>query len=162
MEDIESNATRDLLGPLGSEAAHSFASLAPGLAVLMLQFQSDVLPYFPQGVVDRNLDFPTLLVPLGGVVDGVKYASDDGDGGFQGFGHSMRVGRNLTPFKTALDATLGIPYGTNGGNNYGPASSKATRLTPTGPCPSGRVPTTEDGPDTATPTSQAGPNHQDS
>lgn len=140
--DIESYASGDLLGTLGGDTAHDLADLAPGLAVLVLEFQGDALPYSAQHVVDGDLGLSAFLVPLDGVADGVEDASHDGDGGFQGFGHSLRVGGIPTLFKTALDAIGGVLY------LRGRASSwnLKAQLTPTGPRPSGCAHNRKNGP----------------
>lgn len=153
---LESTLVRDL--------AHGVADLFP-LLPLGAQPQCD----FPQECALENEDALLGDLKLGEALGKIVDASDVGSEGservIEGVGHVARVGRIWHSLKMWLDNTRWELDSKEGAHltsdqqvlkfnleNLPGAHSYRTQ--------SAGTPTTEDGPDTATPTSQAGPNHQ--
>src|ERR1051325_3252021 len=141
----------DLFRP-GSSDAKKLANLTPGPA--FVEVLDGLRLDLPEGRVQFDLQTLHRLVPLG-VAGDLSYGRDQRAlGGVQGFGHAMRVGVNLGYFKPVLDggseSTYCLPQRHSQAvlegvvHSHRPQSASGTT-------------TKQNGPDTATLTSQAGP-----
>lgn len=158
-----SDTPRDLLGALRRDAAHGFADSSPGGALLthpsrrLLEQGSDSL--FHGFTTD-----PDGLVLLARVSNAPQGAQQRGNALqrlaevwlaiLQVVGHAARLGARGPAFKLSIDFKERLTRSAAALYLQGQLEAQ---LTPTGQCPSSGVVQPKSGPDSATPTSQAGP-----
>jgi hypothetical protein len=160
-----SDASRDLLSALSRYATTDLTDLAPGETTLVLQFKGNASADVPHMALECGLASCNGTPSLDRVL---KRIDDLGVGGGSdvqrvnvmfglGLGHAVRVWPIRALFKLPLDIDGATPLTSNHR-----ASSRNLKplLTPTRPCLLSSVSQLKIGPDAATPTSLAGPDHQ--
>lgn len=140
-------AAGDLPSPLGRDPAQNLANLSPRLA-LCVEVVGHTLPVSLEDFPDPRFGRAHRVATSHRVFDLGEGVVNCGDGGVEGWGHALSVGVNRIPFKDELDAPTALDYLSN--------QSLKARLTLTGYVRRAAL-KTENGPDTATLTSQAGP-----
>lgn len=150
--DIRTSAPfGDLLGS-GAAYAQQIADLSPGSAFSHLTHRSPLeLSGVQVAVGQFSAKLAGTVVALNGIVDCCHLC----DGGLDGSPKRFCHARSVSAFQSIYKGPL-TPVGGLGTFNTGLKSAAHSYRTQS----VGRCPTTQNGPDTTTPTSWAGPHHQ--